>query len=470
MCFKKLLLTLCIIVWSAATSPAMVGPSLRFDSQPVRCDFWRDVPGAQITDTLTTNDLQRPADGSRMLRSMEFAPGFTDEWACSMSAVITAPVSGRYFFFIASRDSGLLFLSTDETPQHRRFIAETPAGTDLHSYHYYASQTSDPIELVAGKAYFIEALCKSGSGSNSGPASGPGSGPGGLSIGWMPVSKTFQAPIPAMYMRPYKGVVTPPDLRVHDVMVSLKAPATQPVTAQAVTTQPAQLAGLHPYVRGAHFQVDGREDDLSYLMFMPRIADTTRDSLPMMVFLHGNSRQGYSLQAIEQSSPIRTIERDPQLRDWLPMIVLCPQLPPDWRWDTPGAAAVINRLVEQLCRQNPRIDRHRIYLTGLSMGGKGTWLTVENSPQTYAAVAPFSAVDVRPDIAPELLKNLGNLHIVCGGDDGGFTAGSKRMYAALKPVLGDRVQLTVFEHEGHNVWDHYYSTRGFYEELLRFSK
>jgi predicted peptidase len=152
------------------------------------------------------------------------------------------------------------------------------------------------------------------------------------------------------------------------------------------------------------------------------------------------------------------------------MIVMCPQLPPEWRWDTPGAAQAVNGLVEQLCRRYSRIDPKRIYLTGLSMGGKGTWLTAENSPQTYAAVVPISAVDVRPDQAPQWLRDLPNLHIVCGSEDAGFTAGSHRMYEAMKPVLGDRVQLTVYPHEGHGVWDHLYASQGFYEELMKFSR
>jgi hypothetical protein len=85
-------------------------------------------------------------------------------------------------------------------------------------------------------------------------------------------------------------------------------------------------------------------------------------------------------------------------------------------------------------------------------------------------VMPISAVDVRPDDAPQMLKDLPDLHIVCGGQDGGFTAGSHRMYESLKPTLGDRVQLTVFPNEGHSVWDHFYAYQSFYEELMKYSR
>ena len=440
-----------IPVMLAASARCMVGPSTRpsMSAASVRCDVWHNVPGSQATDALATPDLHRPADQVSQLRTPEFSPKFSDEWACSMSAILVPPESGQYYFYIASRDTGVLFLSTDESPEHRRYIAETPAATDLRSYRYYQSQTSIPVDLVAGRRYFIQAICKSGR------------GPGGISIAWMPIKGMFQAPIPAGNFRPYVGPLTTPDFQAHHVSVTLKP--------QASTTQPASQAGMHEFIRGAQFVVDGTPGDLSYLVRMPKAIDTSSDPLPMLIFLHGNGRQGYALRTLEQSAPMRNIEMTADLRDWLPMIVVAPELPPNWRWDTPGAGAVVNGLVEQLCQRYPRIDRSRIYLTGLSMGGKGTWLTLENSPQIYAAVAPISAVDVRPDAAPGMLKNLGNLHIICGSEDGGFTAGSKHMYEVLKPTLGDRVQLTVWEHEGHNVWDHYYSKRSFYEELLKFS-
>jgi predicted esterase len=413
----------------------------------VCCQIWHDLPGAQITDTLATTDLQRPPSEVRQLDPMEFVPNFKDQWACSMSALLTVPVTGRYRFNIAARDSGILFLSTDDSPAHRRYIAEVPAATNLHDYRWYSSQLSEPIDLEKGQRYFIQAIGKSGP------------GPGAISVGWTLPNGTFQGPIPFQRFVSYSGSLSVPDMRVHQLVMTLK-PDVPP------TTQP----GVHRFIRGVHVDVDGNSQDMSYLLYMPRALVTTNDPLPMLIFLHGNSRQGYSLTAVEQLGPMRSIESDKKLGEWMPMVVMVPQLPPEWRWDTPGAAQSVNALVEKLCQRFPRIDRNRIYLTGLSMGGKGTWLTLEASPQIYAAAAPFSAVDVRPDLAPQLLKNIRYLHIVCGGNDNGFTTGSHRMYEALKPTLGDRVQFTEYPGEGHNVWDHYYPFQSFYETLLKFSK
>jgi predicted esterase len=439
-----------LMVMSAGAIPLSLPsdrPLVRATTNPIVCKIWHNVPGAQITDTLATADLSRKPDEVRSLDKMEFAPDFKDAWAGSLTGLITVPKSGAYWFNIASRDSGVLFLSSDETAAHLKFIAETPAGTNIHDYKYYSAQTSGGVRLIAGQKYLIQAMVKCGP------------GPGCVSIAWHMTGGAFEGPIPNARFFPATVDVPPLNLRIKNFKLSLK-PQTDP------TTQP----GIHTFVKGAEIELNGEETDMSYLMYLPKNFDTTKDAKPMLVFLHGNNMQGYTLEGTERMGPIHNLLTSTPLRDWMPMIEMCPQLPPDWRWDTPGAAQAVNGLVEQLCERYPRIDRKRIYLTGLSMGGKGTWLTLENSPQTYAAVVPISAVDVRPDLAPEELKNLPYLHIACGSEDGGFTAGSHRMYEALKPALGDRVQLTVFEHEGHGVWNHFYADQSFYEGLMKFSR
>jgi predicted peptidase len=145
---------------------------------------------------------------------------------------------------------------------------------------------------------------------------------------------------------------------------------------------------------------------------------------------------------------------------------LFPQLPDGWRWDTPGAGEMVGELVEQICRKYPRVDRDRIYLSGLSMGGKGTWLAAYASPQTYAMIAPISAVAVRPKAAPEKFAGM-YTWIICGEYDHLFTQGSKQMYEAMQGLGSERVRLTVVPQGQHYCWNQFYPTRSFYEELMR---
>jgi predicted peptidase len=111
-----------------------------------------------------------------------------------------------------------------------------------------------------------------------------------------------------------------------------------------------------------------------------------------------------------------------------------------------------------------RADADRVYVSGLSMGGKGTWLVAEAAPDRFAAVAPICAVSVKPAYAREALKYVPTW-IICGSDDGEFTNGSKEMGEVLKSV-GAPSRLTVVPHEGHGVWGRFYSDARFYDWLL----
>jgi predicted peptidase len=228
--------------------------------------------------------------------------------------------------------------------------------------------------------------------------------------------------------------------------------------------------GFHKFVSGAHIEWPQQAIDMSYLVFLPNSFASNHDKYPLLVFLHGNSHQGTDLTGVLNEGPGDYLVNDQSFHDWFPMIALLPQLPPDWRWDSPGAPQAVNALIRQLCVKYPRIDRKRIYLTGLSMGGKGSWLTALDSPDTFAAITTFSAVAVRPEAAKVKLANVKNIHIICGGDDGDFAAGSKQMFEVLRTTLGDRVQLTTVPNEGHGVWGRYYPNHEVYEELMQFSK
>jgi predicted esterase len=417
----------------------------------IRCEIWKNIEGGQITDSLTADELTRKADETRMLDSFELSPAPEEPDACAIRGYVIAPVTGEFKFEISADDTALLYLSTDNTVEHRKSIASVPTALGLHEFGRYACQTSKPIKLIEGKRYFIEALMKNQD------------GPSHVSVGWILPDGTTEAPIPGQRLAPATVSIKPPPVQVDPPKLTLK-PETP------ISLKP----GFHKFIEGAHVewptQTPPQSMDMSYLMFLPTDFDTTSGKKPLMIFLHGNSHQGTDLEGELNEGPPMYLNTDPKLHDWFPMIGLFPQLPPDWRWDSPGAAQAVNALVRQLCLKYPRIDQKRIYLTGLSMGGKGSWLTALDSPQLYAAVTTFSAVAVRPQQAKNRLLSIKNIHIICGADDGDFAAGSRQMYDALKTTFGDRVQFTAVEHEGHGVWGRYYPNQSFYEELLKYSR
>lgn len=144
--------------------------------------------------------------------------------------------------------------------------------------------------------------------------------------------------------------------------------------------------------------VDGVKYGYRLLRPLPRHADRER---PLVVFLHGagergddNRRQLYWLPRTLASEPLRSAE---------PCFVLAVQCGRDERWvdtawgnlqSTPIAAAPTRpmRAVQQALRQvlaEPGIDHARVYLTGLSMGGYGTWDLLAREPDLFAAALPI---------------------------------------------------------------------------------
>ena len=84
----------------------------------------------------------------------------------------------------------------------------------------------------------------------------------------------------------------------------------------------------------------------------------------MLVFLHGSGERGTDLQLVKKHGPPKLIEEGKQF----PSIVVSPQCPEGQWWRPVELTALLDEIVEKY-----KVDEDRIYVTGLSMGGFGTW-------------------------------------------------------------------------------------------------
>ncbi len=422
-----------LLVWLATATASAAAD--------VRCEIWPAAPDGNVTDTLSDDALlARAAPTARRLPAFELDPAPAVPDVCALRALIAPPTTGDYTFAVAGDDTALLYLSTDDRPAGRRIIASVPAYTGRRDFGRYAAQTSPPVHLLAGHRYYAEAWLQNAEGDSH------------VCVGWTLPDGTPQAPIPADRLTAPADRVDPPSFSVGPVTASLDP-----------DPHPADV-GFHRLVNGVHLRVGPDPVDWSYLLYAPAAPPAGR--YPLFVFLHGNGHQGNDLDGVLNEGPANYLDQDPDVRAAFPMLGLFPQLPDGWRWDTPGAAAGVNAVVRQVLRRYPRVDPARVYLTGLSMGGKGAWLTALDDPSLYADVTTFSAVAVRPGTAPKRLAGVPHVHIVCGADDGGFAPGSKAMFVALQPALGRRVEFTSVPHEGHGVWSGFYPDPAFYRELM----
>jgi predicted peptidase len=110
-----------------------------------------------------------------------------------------------------------------------------------------------------------------------------------------------------------------------------------------------------------------------------------------------------------------------------------------------------------------RVDSDREYLTGLSMGGYGTWDTAIAFPNRWAAIAPIAGAGDPNDVGR--IKDL-PCWIFHGAKDRIIPVEeAQRMYDALVKI-GGRVKLTIEPNAGHNSWNQPYHDPAFYAWLM----
>jgi len=203
----------------------------------------------------------------------------------------------------------------------------------------------------------------------------------------------------------------------------------------------------------------------------------TRTDWPVILFLHGAGERGSDgmLQTTVGLAP--AIRRDPSR---FPAIVVMPQVPTDSAWSGAPAEAAIVALRQTMSQY--RVDADRVYLTGLSMGGRGTWYVAYRNPTLFAAVAPicgwisinsrFAAAPVVPTDsgAPftamaRQLKQVPTWIFHGEMDRVVPVSGSREPFAAMKEG-GANVRYTEFLGVDHNSWDAAYGSKEFVEWLF----
>jgi predicted peptidase len=123
--------------------------------------------------------------------------------------------------------------------------------------------------------------------------------------------------------------------------------------------------------------------DLDYLLFIPRDYQEGSTTLwPLILFLHGRGESGDNLNIVKHHGIPRVIE---EAEDF-PCITVSPQCPANADWVTliRPLMSLLGSIIEEF-----QVDRQRVYLTGLSMGGRGTWALAVEYPEIFAALIPI---------------------------------------------------------------------------------
>jgi len=210
--------------------------------------------------------------------------------------------------------------------------------------------------------------------------------------------------------------------------------------------------------------------DYPYVVYVPRDFDR-QSTWPVVLFLHGSDERGRDGLRATQIGAGAAIRAHPE---WVRAVVVFPQAPPDTRWlggPADAAMAALDRAIVEF-----HGDRRRVYLTGLSMGGYGTYHLAMAHPDRFAALvvvcggllphatttavqqSPLNAQAADPyAFTAHALRKL-PIRIFHGTADPVIPVEeSRKMVDALKRE-GAAVQYTEYPGVGHDAWTHAYST------------
>jgi len=201
---------------------------------------------------------------------------------------------------------------------------------------------------------------------------------------------------------------------------------------------------------------------IDYLLYLPEGYGDGSQKWPLMLFLHGAGERGSDLDKVKVHGPPKLVAQGKTL----PFIIASPQCPNGRSWSDPAQVQVLIALLDDLVEKY-QVDESRVYLTGLSMGGYGTWALGASCPERFAALVPICGGG-----QPRMARRLRDMPIWVfhGAKDGTVPLSqSEEMVEALK-AAGGNVEFTVYPEARHDSWTATYDNPKLYEWLLSHRK
>lgn len=196
-----------------------------------------------------------------------------------------------------------------------------------------------------------------------------------------------------------------------------------------------------------------------FLVYLPPDY-TPGKSLPLMLFLHGRGESDGPLSVVAKWGPPLLASKG----ESFPFIIISPQCPKEDNWSSETQQARLTELLDSQI-QKFGADKNRIYLSGLSMGGSGSWKMISKQPKRFAAVVPICG---RGDVADAPTVKDIPIWVFVGDQDRVFQA-NVEMTDAIKKAGSSSLRFTTLENIGHNCWSAAYASPDLYAWLTKQS-
>jgi predicted peptidase len=252
-------------------------------------------------------------------------------------------------------------------------------------------------------------------------------------------------------------------------MTRLLTVVTLSTAAALASAQPMKTSHTPTNQTVHHFEFQKTERArVNYLLFLPEGYDAKgAKRWPLMLFLHGAGERGTNIWKVATHGPPKNVATQPDF----PFIVVSPQCPEHQTWSRDALLGLLDDVMAKYA-----VDTKRVYLTGLSMGGYGTWDLGLAYPERFAAIVPICGGGQTITVLAAsrekgaALKTLGVWAFHGGKDPVVPLAESQRMVDAVKKAGVTDVHLTVYPEALHNSWTETYKNPKLYEWLLKHER
>ncbi|MGL4941999.1 MAG: prolyl oligopeptidase family serine peptidase [Thermoguttaceae bacterium] len=205
---------------------------------------------------------------------------------------------------------------------------------------------------------------------------------------------------------------------------------------------------------------ESKTDTLRYWLFLPHdyTEQAASGGAPLFLFLHGAGERGDTeadLDKVKVHGPPKLLDGDSFAQKW-PCVTVAPQCKNGFCWSPAQLRLLLDAIEKEFT-----IDKSRIYVSGISMGGFGTWMCLNESPTRFAAAAPICG-----SAKPEWGAGLTDVPIWAFHGNADFVvplAGMQKIVDAIRDAGGERVIFSIYDGVGHDSWTATYNNQLFYD-------
>lgn len=206
-----------------------------------------------------------------------------------------------------------------------------------------------------------------------------------------------------------------------------------------------------------------RTVQMTYVLYLPEeYGHDPAQRWPLVVQLHGAGERGSDLSLVRKHGMLKLVDQGRQF----PFLIAAPQCALERWWDDYDEALMA--MLDELTAQYT-VDVDRIYLTGLSMGGYGSWGTAARHPERFAAVVPICGGGFLFHDFPDKVQALKHTPVWAfhGAKDSLVPLRESEVMVRALETCGGQVRLTVYPDVEHDSWSRTYEDPELYAWLLR---